>query len=48
MMSSGLMSSATSTPSMSSSGMAGKAMPQRVTIFRTRAIATRQFSACSS
>ena len=48
MMSSGSMSSATSTPSMSSSGMAGNAMPHRVTIARTRAMATRQFSACSS
>jgi hypothetical protein len=48
MMSSGLMSSPTSTPSMSSSGMAGNAIPQRVTIARTRAMATRQFSAWSS
>jgi hypothetical protein len=45
MMSSGLMSADTSTPSMSSSGMAGNSMPQRCTMTRILAIACFQFSA---
>lgn len=48
MMSSALISSETSTPSMSSSGMAGKSMPHRWTMTRILAMAFRQFSACSS
>jgi hypothetical protein len=48
MMSSALMSSETSTPSMSSSGIAGNSIPHRCTMTRILAIALRQFSACSS